>query len=385
MKQMKRTFVLKAGALLLALAALGVGIARYAAPTGEKGAVPAAAPAAASAASGDGLSLRFAEGAPQLAYLRIEATAAYPVPLPEALNGRLTYDDNVTARVFSPVAGRILSLPVQAGDSVRAGQPLLTLDVPDYADLRKAESDRATKRAAFERAKVLFENEVVARKDFEAAENDLRAANAEVERSQARLRSLTPLAGQAGFALRTPLAGVVTERQASPAMEVRPDQPNPLFVVSDPKHLWAIAELPEKDLAALRVGQTVSIEVDAYPERRFTGRVLAIGDVLDAQSRRVPVRCEVRNDERLLKPEMFARITPESEGEKLPRVPNTALVTEGLHVYVFVEKAPGLIEKREVRLSFRGHAASFVGSGLRAGERVVTTGALLLNAELGGG
>ncbi len=384
MKQMKRTFVLKAGALLLALAALGVGIARYAAPTGEKGTVPAAAPAVASAASGDGLSLRFAEGAPQLAYLRIEATAAYPVPLLEALNGRLTYDDNVTARVFSPVAGRILSLPVQAGDSVRAGQPLLTLDVPDYADLRKAESDRATKRAAFERAKVLFENEVVARKDFEAAENDLRAANAEVERSQARLRSLTPLAGQAGFALRAPLAGVVTERQASPAMEVRPDQSNPLFVVSDPKHLWAIAELPEKDLAKLRVGQTVSIEVDAYPERRFAGRVLAIGDVLDAQSRRVPVRCEVRNDERLLKPEMFARITPESEGEKLPRVPNTALVTEGLHVYVFVEKAPGLIGKREVRLSFRGHAASFVGSGLRAGERVVTTGALLLNAELGG-
>lgn len=385
MKQMKRTFVLKAGALLLALAALGVGIARYAAPAGEKGAASAAAPAATSAANGDGLSLRFAEGAPQLAYLRIEEASAYPVPLLEALNGRLTYDDNVTARVFSPVAGRILSLPVQAGDSVRAGQPLLTLDVPDYADLRKAESERATKRAAFERAKVLFENEVVARKDFEAAENDLRAANAEVERSQARLRSLTPLAGQAGFALRAPLAGVVTERQASPAMEVRPDQPNPLFVVSDPKHLWAIAELPEKDLAALRVGQAVSIEVDAYPERRFAGRVLAIGDVLDAQSRRVPVRCAVRNDERLLKPEMFARITPESEGEKLPRVPNTALVTEGLHVYVFVEKTPGLIEKREVRLRFRGHAASFVGSGLRAGERVVTTGALLLNAELGGG
>ncbi len=385
MKQMKRTFVLKAGALLLALAALGVGIARYAAPTGEKGTVPAAAPAVASAASGDGLSLRFAEGAPQLAYLRIEATAAYPVPLLEALNGRLTYDDNVTARVFSPVAGRILSLPVQAGDSVRAGQPLLTLDVPDYADLRKAESDRVTKHAAFERAKTLFENEVVARKDFEAAENELRAANAEVERSRARLRSLTPLAGQAGFALRAPFAGVVTERQASPAMEVRPEQPNPLFVVSDPTRLWAIAELPEKDLAKLRVGQSVSIEVDAYPERRFAGRVLAIGDVLDAQSRRVPVRVAVRNDERLLKPEMFARITPESEGEKLPRVPNTALVTEGLHVYVFVEKAPGLIEKREVRLNFRGHTVSFVGSGLRAGERVVTTGALLLNAELGGG
>lgn len=378
----KQTFVVKAGALLFALAALvalGILGAPYLAAPEKKAPAPAAVPA------GNGLSLRFAEGAPQLAYLHIEAAAAYPLPLLEALSGRLTYDDNVTARVFSPVAGRVLKIPVQAGDRVRAGQPLLTLDVPDYADLRKAESERMTKRAAFERAKVLFENEVVARKDFEAAENELRAANAEVERSQARLRSLTPLAGQAGFALRAPLAGIVTERQASPAMEVRPDQANPLFVVSDPTRLWAIVELPEKDLAKLRVGQTVNIEVDAYPERRFAGQVLAIGDVLDAQSRRVPVRCAVRNDERLLKPEMFARITPESEGEKLPRVPNTALVTEGLHVYIFVEKAPGLIEKREVRLSFRGHTVSFVGSGLRAGERVVTTGALLLNAELGGG
>ena len=366
------------GAAVAVIAVLGLGLTHFLA---DDAATPEAA---APVPQGDGTTLRFADGAPQLAYLHIEAVAAYPVPLLEPLNGRIAYDDNLTARIFSPVAGRILKLPVQAGDSVRVDQPLLFLDVPDYADLRKAESDRRTKQSAYDRAKVLFENEVVARKDFESAENDLRAAEAEVGRAQARMRNLKPVAGQAGLALRTPLAGIVTERQANPGMEVRPDQQNPLFVVSDPSSLWAMAELPEKDLAKLRVGQPVAIEVDAYPQRRFAGKVLAIGDVLDAQTRRVPVRCEVKNAERLLKPEMFARITPETEGRQLPRVPNTALVAEGLHAYLFVEKEHGVVEKREVRLAFRGHEASFVGSGLKAGERVVTTGALLLNAELSG-
>ena len=331
-----------------------------------------------------GRTLRIQPGAPQLSYLHIEAVAALPAPLIEALNARVAYDDNVTARVFAPAAGRILALPVQAGDAVAAGARLAVLDIPDYADLHKADAELRLRRAAFERARLLFDHDAIARKDLEAAENDLAAAGAESERAHARLRNLRPLAGQGGFALNSPLAGIVTERQANPGMEVRPDQDKPLFVVSDPSRLWVIAELPEKDLARVRVGQSVGIEVDAWPQKSFPGRVLAVGDVVDAQSRRVPVRCSVDNHERLLKPEMFARVTLESEGRHLPRVPNKSIVTEGVNDFVFVEKEAGVIEKRQVKLSWRGHETSFVGEGLAAGERVVTAGALLLNAELSG-
>lgn len=366
----------------LVLAAIAVAAFLFLRPHGVDPVAGEAAPQPQAHAEGN--TLRFPEGAPQLAYLRIEPVAAFAVPLLEALNGRIAYDENRTARIFSPVGGRVLKVLAQAGDPVKAGQPLLLLDVPDYADLRKAESDRRTKASAFARSRELFEHEVIARKDFEDAENDFQSADAELERARARLRILQPLPGQPGFALRTPQAGIVTERQASPAMEVRPDQSNPLFVVSDPAALWAIADLPEKDLAKVHVGQSVAIEVDAYPGRHFAGRVVAIGDVLDAQSRRVPVRCELRNPDRALKPEMFARITPQLDGKQLPRVPNTAIVTEGVNDYVFVEKEKGLIEKRRVQLAFRGHEASFVGEGLQVDERVVTVGALLLNAELSG-
>lgn len=341
----------------------------------------------------EGQKLRIASGAPQLAYIKIEAVTAEPVPLSEPLNGRLAYDDNVTARVSAAVAGRIVKLLAQAGSAVRQGDLLALVDAPDFAqavaDSRRAESDLRTKQSAYERARMLADGGVMAKKDLEAADNDWQAAQAEAERARARYRNLDPGHAKSGnlaqqYGLRAPLAGVVTERQANPGSEVRPDQANPLFVVSDPTRLWAIAELAEKDLAKLRVGQSVTVLVDAYPEQRFPAKVKAIGDVLDPQTRRVQVRCEVANPKRLLKPEMFARVIPESDGPSRPRLPNGALISEGLHTSVFVESSPGLIEKRRVKLAFRGQNESYVEEGVQVGERVVTAGALLLNAEMAG-
>jgi len=332
--------------------------------------------------------LRFAAGAPQLAYLRIEPVVKLPVPLLEPLNGRIAYDEDHTARISTPVAGRVLKIAVQAGDRVAAGQPLLWLDSPEYAqalaDLRRADSDARTKQAALSRAQTLFNGGVLARKDLEGTENDSQAAHAEAERARSRFHNLNPdFSMTGGFALRAPLSGIVTERQANPGSEARPDAPAPLFVISDPTHLWAVAELPEKDLDKVRVSQQVAIEVDAYPGQRFSGRVRGIGDVLDPVTRRVIVRCQVDNPERRLKPEMFAHIVPESTEQRLPQVPNAALVSEGLHTFVFVETSPGIIQKRAIELAYRGHEVSFASAGLDAGERLVVSGALLLNAELG--
>jgi cobalt-zinc-cadmium efflux system membrane fusion protein len=129
----------------------------------------------------------------------------------------------------------------------------------------------------------------------------------------------------------------------------------------------------------------VTIDVDAYPGGDFWGKVASIGEVLDPATRRVQVRCVVNNPSRQLKPEMFARVTPiEDARVKLPRIQNSALITQGLYSYVFVEKEPGVFEKREVTLGLQGRSESYVKQGLSDGERVVTTGALLLNSELAG-
>jgi cobalt-zinc-cadmium efflux system membrane fusion protein len=127
----------------------------------------------------------------------------------------------------------------------------------------------------------------------------------------------------------------------------------------------------------------VSVGVDAYPDEQFRGSIQRIGETVDPTTRRVQVRCAVANPERKLKPEMFARVTLlADENVRAGRVPNSALVTEGLYSFVFVEREPGVFEKRRVKLSVQDRDFSYVEAGLSPGERIVTAGPLLLNAEL---
>ena len=336
--------------------------------------------------------LHFPADAPQLAFLRITPVEDFPEPLMDALNARIAYDDNYTARVFSAVAGRVVKIAAEAGQQVKAGDPLLWIDSPDYAmgasDILKADADLLRKKGAYERAKLLFDAQGLARKDLESAEADWRLADAEAQRAKARMKNLSSnvIATVEGkFILRAPIDGIVSERQVNAGSEVRPDATNPLFVITNPKHVWVVVDLPEQQIGKVRVGQSIAVEVDAYPNEVFPGKVTIISETLDPVMRRFQVRCDVDNSQHKLKPEMFARISPILDNKsRLPRVPNSALFTQGLYSFIFVEKSPGVLQRRRVTLGLQDADFTYIKEGLHAGERVVTSGAILLNSELSG-
>ena len=331
--------------------------------------------------------IRIAAGAPQLASIRAEPVKSVSIPLADPVNGRFVFDENVTSRVSSPLTGRVIKLHAEVGERVVKGAVLLEIDAPELAaaeaDLAKAKSDELRKKLAFERARNLHENEVIARKDFEAADADYQQAQADSQRAILRLRNLNASGHENGrFLLRAPVAGVVVERQVNPGQEVRPDLQSPLFLITDISRLWVSADVPEKSLANVRVGQTVSLETDAYPDQHFTATVERIGVTVDPGTRRVQVRCAIKNTDLRLKPEMFTRVSFLADGERTGlQVHNTSLVIDGIYSWVFVEKSVGVYEKRKVTLIGRGNEHSFIEGGIAAGERVVTEGALLLNAE----
>ncbi len=335
--------------------------------------------------------IHFAANAPQLAFLQVKAVDSYPEPLVEPLNARLAYDDNRTARVFAPISGRVLNIAADAGREIKAGEELLTMDAPDYAqatsDFAKAGADLNRKYQAFQRARGLLMSSGISLKDLEAADAEYRQAQAEAKRAEARLRNLqsSEATTNGKFVLRAPVSGTISERQVNVGSEVRPDASDPLFVITDSKQLWALIDLPERYLDKVMVGQPVSVEVDAYPGEAFKGMVTVIAEALDPVTRRIQVRAQIDNSAHRLKPEMFARATPVANSESsMPRLPNSALFTLGLHSYVFVEQSPGVLQRRQVVLGLQSHEYSYVKEGLRAGERVVTSGALLLNSELAG-
>lgn len=337
--------------------------------------------------------LRFAPGAPQLAMMQIQAAPLMPVPLAEPLNARIVVDESATARIASPVAGRVVTLGPQPGDPVKAGEMLAVIDAPDLgaaqADLAKARADERRKALSFARAEELFKGEVLPRKDLEASQADVDQARAEAQRAALRLANLNPrnasLAGQR-MVLASPVAGIVVERKANPGMEVRPDLPDPLFVVSDLKRVQVLVDVPEAHLSKIGVGQRIGVQVDAFPDERFSGRVERISPVVDPATRRVQARCSVENTDGRLRPEMYARATLlADENRTAVRVPNASLVTQGVQHFVFVEREPGVLVRRRVELAVQDREYSYLSSGVARNERVVTAGALLLASELAAG
>ena len=342
------------------------------------------------AAHKDGV-LRYPAGAPQLGEIHADVAVSAPLPLSEPLNARLAYDESTTARVSSPVAGRVVSMPADIGDRVKSGQPLLVLDSPDLgsavADAQKAAADLQRKESAIQRSKVLYEGGVLARKDLEDAEADWQQARAESQRARLRLANLHAAHDANGetFSLVAPIAGIVTERNANPGTEVGPATAAPLFVISDPKRLWAMIDLPEHLLDKVKSGQAVALEAQAWPDVSFPAKITRVAPALDPATRRIPVRVEVPNAEGRLRPEMFVRVRLLADNSaKALRVPSAAVITQGVAHFVFVERAAGEFEKRRVDVALQDRDYVYLTGGIAATEKIVQSGALLLASELDG-
>lgn len=339
--------------------------------------------------------LTLAEDAAQIAFLKVAPAVATAMPASDPMNAHLTLADDLTARIFPPLAGRVVTLNAAIGDTVKAGATLAVIDSPDFgqalSDLRKAQAEREQKQKALGRAKVLFEGEAMARREFESSEADARIAEAEAERARLRVANLSSeLVRQDGqrLTLRAPLAGVVVDRQANPGTEVRPDAQNPLFVISDIRKLWLNIDLPEKSAELARPGAVASFTVDAYPGKEFTGRVERVGVSVDAATRRIPVRVVVDNADGRLKPEMYARAALLSPDQaKAVRVPVAALLTSGLRAQLFVQVGPREFERRNVRIARQDAEYAYLSpdSAVKESDEIVVRGALLLASEMAQG
>lgn len=370
------------------LAVLGVAVATATTLLGNasKPAAPASTSSSQSSAS-DPDSVSYPAGAAQLDMIRTARLTAQAMPVGEPLGARVTYDDDVTARVGVSVAARVKAIRAAVGDHVRAGQVLAELDAPDYsaaqADLAKARADEIRKQQALERARTLVPGEAIAGRDMEAAQADYQQARAETVRAEQRLRALVPAGTRAGsqLLLTAPISGVISERNLSPALDVAPGMAAPLFVITQPQRLWLQLDVPESLLGQLHKGARVDVESDAWPGQHFSASLSEPGLVIDPNTRRVLVRARLDNRDGKLLPEMYVRATLLQDSGSAVQVPNSALVNRGVHTYVFLQRAPGQFRRLPVQMLTHGAEASYV-AGVADGASIVTSGALLLDADL---
>lgn len=297
------------------------------------------------------------------------------------LPGRLVWNEDRTVRVFPQLGGRVTRILAEVGASVKAGQGLAVLASPDFgvaeAEAAKARADLQLARQALQRNQELLEAGVIAQKDWQQSQADEARARAEAERAG---RRMAMLGGEGGtYALKSPLAGVVVERNLNPGQEFRADQPAaPLFVVTDPSSLWVQLDAAEGDLVALKPGERLVIEARQYPGERFDGVIRHVADFVDPATRTVKVRGEVTNAGRRLKGEMFVSARIDLPPAEALRVPAQAVFLVGDRRYVFLEEAPGRYLRRPVMAGPERDGWIEVGEGLKAGDKVVVEGNLHL-------
>ena len=181
--------------------------------------------------------------------------------------------------------------------------------------------------------------------------------------------------------LKAPIAGQVIERHGTVGEAV--DKAKELYTISDLKNVWGIAEIKEKDIAVVRVGQQAILRVLAYPQETFTGKVVLIGHEVEEKTRTVEARIEVDNTGDKLKPGMFADVEIVTRVlENVLAIPDDALQTLEDQQVVFVAGNANEFTKRVVKVGREQNARSEIVDGLKEGEQVVTKGSFILKSEL---
>lgn len=307
------------------------------------------------------------------------------------LNGRLTWNEDRTVRIYTPFGGRVERILVQPGMPVKKGQPLAVIASPDFgqaqSDARRAQSEFELAEKNLARVRELARNGVAAAKELQNAEAEHARARAERDRTQRRLA----LYGghdsvDQTYTLTSPIAGTVVERNINPGQELRSEQiasnAPPLFVITDPSQLWAVIDAAERDLVKLRPGKVVTLHTPAYRDEPFQATVTAISDFLDPATRTLKVRASLPNPGRKLKAEMFVTADVDADNEMVLLVPTKSVYFQGGKNYVFVDDGGGHYTRREVELDdVYGNEVEVV-QGLGEGEKVVTQGSLMLQQIL---
>ena len=303
------------------------------------------------------------------------------------VTAQLAFDADRVAEIRSSTGGVVRALKADLGDHVSAGSALVVLESAAVGDLRAqlaaARERSRTAETDLARQRELRAEGIASPRREELAAQELEAAHSRVRATEAALRT----AGASGdgasgrHTVVSPIAGTLVRRPVVLGSAVR--GVDLLAMVADTTRVWALLDVQEEDVGAVRLGQAVSIEVDGITDRTFEGTVTWIAAEVDRRTRTVMARAELDNADGLLRAHQFGRAVIEVEPEaQLVTVPEAAIQRLDDGAVVFVRTGPGVYEPRAVDVGRSTVGRVEVRGPVEPGEQVVTTGAFLLKTEL---
>jgi len=335
----------------------------------------------------------------QLAAVKVEPVGERDFPSEKEAVGSIDFDEEMSVQVFTPYAGRIISLFASVGDDVKKVQTLFTIDSPD---LLSAESTLIAAAGVLEmttrnlaRLKELYATRAVSQRDLDQGISDQQTAegNLRAGRDAVRLfgktneeidRIIAERKADPTLVVPSPIDGRITARNAAPGLYVQPGSAPAPFTVTNVDTMWMLANVAENDSPAFQVVQPLQVKMGAFPGRLFDGKITTVGSSVDPNTRRVLVRSEIKDPRHELRAGMFANfIISVGASVRSSAVPLNGVVREGDGTQtIWVTADRRRFTRRTVKIGDQHDGYRQILDGVRPGELVATDGAIFLSDML---
>jgi cobalt-zinc-cadmium efflux system membrane fusion protein len=328
----------------------------------------------------------------QIAHIQIATVEKSSLPRVLRLTGSVAYNAFKTTPVFTAIGGPVQEILVAPGQTVHAGQSLLTVSSPDYSVARsafiKARSAFQLADKNFHRSQDLYEHKAIAERDLQQAESDRAQAQADLSSSEDALRVLgltdldavvkNPPKMTSQIPLLAPVSGEITERLVGPGQLLQAGATQ-CFTISDMSTVWVLVNVYQSDLAYVHAGDTVEISTDAYPEK-FHGKISYIAPALDPNTRTLQARIVTENRGGRLKKDMYVAATVAAGVTRDALSVSDAAVLHDTEnqPFVYLQVAPNKFARHPVTVGDSSNGRTRIASGLKEGDKVVGDGSLFL-------
>jgi len=321
--------------------------------------------------------------AAQMQFLTIEAAGASQDTDVIALPGRAAFRPQAQSAVGAVAAGRVIQVLVRAGEAVKAGAPLLTIESADAAAAR-ASLDQSTTRLATSESVYRRNVEMIDKGvglEVERQEAEARYQEARAENERARQTAGLIGAGQGSrITVRAPSDGVVIAIRVAVGAMVAPGG-EALLELGDPSRLQIVAQVLESDLRRIAVGQEAQVDLPSLAIR-VAARVESFSPRVETESRRAQVYLALLKPQDGLRAGMLAQIALRVGAEAGIALPVSAvLIKDGKRRIVYVQRPDGTFEARDVKTGHSQSGHVVILQGISVGEKVVVRGALLLDNQ----
>jgi cobalt-zinc-cadmium efflux system membrane fusion protein len=291
------------------------------------------------------------------------------------LTGKIAADEDKVINVFPLVGGTVQDVSAELGDHVDKGQTLAIIKSGEVAGFQQqlidAENDLKIAQKNLSVTQDMYQSKLASEKDYITAKLEVQKDQGELARLQ-QIFSIYNVGSNGDYVIKSPISGYIIDKKINNGMQIRPDQDNSIFTVSDLSDVWVMANVYETDISKVKEGYDAYVSTISYPDQISKGKIDKVYNVIDPDTKVMKVRIRLNNKGLMLKPDMFANVSVHyKENKRLPGIPATAIVFDKSKNFVMVYKGPQNIETREVNIYRTVGDRAYIDSGLNPGEKII--------------